>query len=461
MLPTSPDVVPGQFIVAYEPGSETDARRLIQAEQGLVLRASQTGANFLVAQFADDDSRQKGSSKAQELKCQPFVRYVEPVVRYHACLIPDDSFYAQYQWDRWVMYADRAWERTLGSRNVKVGVVDEGADYTHPDLAASFDPGLKGHDFVDNDADPFPAADSEAHATHVCGIIAAGLNNLIGVAGWANITLYSCRVLDPSGQGTNDNVAEGIRWAANHGCKVINLSLGGDNDSKVLRDAVDSASTKGALVIAASGNEGRPFVYYPAAYDNAIAVGALDVTSVRADFSDYGPQLDLIAPGVDILSSYPPRRYAFASGTSMATPEVAGVAALLLSYRPGLSVRQARAILEAAAVDMGPAGRDDYYGWGLVNADRVLQLAELYSTSDEPTFALPRQAGFPRIVRAGDERFFAALRMTGSEGLRTTSRNVFDAQGRTVSMSRIAHLAPGVYFASDARGNIERFSVIR
>ena len=122
---------------------------------------------------------------------------------------------------------------TTGSRDVKVGIVDEGVDYTHPDLAACFDPGTRGYDFVDGDADPRPVSINEMHGSHVAGIVAAGNNNAVGIAGWANVTLYSCRALDSSGSGSTSDIADGVRWATDHGVRLINMSLGATSSSSV------------------------------------------------------------------------------------------------------------------------------------------------------------------------------------------------------------------------------------
>lgn len=444
----APDCISGQLLIAYQPGCEFQARELVAEQGGRVLRRSRTGADFVVAEFP---GRRENGNTAQSgvavFHGNPAVRYCEPVVRCHACYTPNDSLYSRYQWDHWTIYSDRAWDITTGIRDVKVCVVDQGADYNHPDLKNSFDPNLKGFNFVDGTPDPRPAADSEFHATHVSGIIAAGLNNSFGIAGWANVTLYSCRVLDVSGSGTMDNVAEGIRWGADHGCRIVNLSLGGDGGTPLLEDAVDYAWNRGCLIIGASGNDYRSGVYYPAAYPNAIAVGALDTNGFRASFSNFGPELDLIAPGVNIVSTMPNRRYGWASGTSMATPEVSGVAALLLSCKPSLTNSAARAILEASAIDMGVAGKDNYHGYGLIHAQRCLQLAALYDGSGELVFALEHEPRQALIARAGQ-----TLSLPGFGPLR-----VYDAQGRVVreldgrSRALPFDFGTGIYFLAGAR----------
>ncbi len=195
--------------------------------------------------------------------------------------------------------------------------------YDHPDLAGKV---IRG-DHVDNDWDPY---DGNGHGTHTAGIAAAVTNNARGIAGMApEATIYAVRVLDESGSGTLQNVANGIIHAADNGADVINLSLGSPNDSITLKEAVDYAWNKGVVVVAAAGNDGSAQPTYPAYYSDAIAVAATDSDESKASFSNYGNWVDVAAPGVNIYSTYTDGGYASLSGTSMATPHVAGLAGLL------------------------------------------------------------------------------------------------------------------------------------
>lgn len=413
--PGPEDVIPNEYVISYHPGQEAEARQYVADRGGTVLRLSRTGGDFLVARIPNSAIHIPQSA----------VLTVEPNLVMRAAYEPNDPFYLTQQWDRWVMYSDRAWDYSRGARDVKVCIVDEGVDYTHPDLAANFDGGLLGYDFVSNDNDPRPMADSESHATHVAGIVGAVINNSSGVAGWTQAMLYSCRVLNEAGSGSLDAVADGIRWGADHGARVINLSLGSYGGSSTLELAVNYAWDHNALVIGAAGNDNTRGVFLPGAYARAIAVGATDEYSQRASFSNYGSELDLAAPGSSILSTLPSNMYGFMSGTSMATPEVSGVAALILSNRPELSNSAVRAILEASAIDMGTSGRDEYFGYGLVNAWRALQLAEMYGTDEEVITPVP-----------GASR-------TGPAGL-------YDMQGRRIrtgaTTGALTPSQPGVYF---------------
>jgi thermitase len=444
------EVVPGRFVIGYAAGKDMAARELVKAQGGRVVRTSITGGDFLVAEFSAFDQAAAGELLSSLVE-SPAVRYAEPLIRCTAQLMPNDPYYRLYQWGNWVMYADRAWDLTTGTRDIKVGVVDEGIDYTHPDLAQSFDPSLRGYDFVDQDADPMPVGPDEMHGSHVAGIIAAGINNAIGVAGWANVTLYSCRALDTAGSGSITDIADAIRWATDHSVRVINMSFGSESPSSVLEDAVNYAWSHGVLLVGASGNNGIRGVFFPAAYANCIPVGALDTTGVLAGFSNYGPEQEVTAPGVGVLSTIPANGYAWMDGTSMASPEVAGLAALLLSYRPTLTNAQLRAVIDASTIDMGSAGRDIYYGYGLVNASRAMQLTQMFGADLEPVHALRLVPILPSVLRAADLNRLLPARAT-----------LLDAQGRAVSSSQFAVLSPGVYFVRAGSSTpVSRLTVVR
>lgn len=263
-----------------------------------------------------------------------------------------------------------------GSADVQVAVLDTGVDYDHPDLK---DRVILGPDYIDRDNDP---KDRHGHGTHVAGIIAASLNNNEGVAGVApNVKILAIRVLGEDGSGSLFNIAKGIAYAANNGAKVINLSLGSPPGGLIMRSLANFmasyAENKGALIVAAAGNEGGD-IGYPAAASRFLAVGATNETNILASFSNRGPELDVVAPGVNIFSTFPTyevssnrlglsKNYASLNGTSMATPVVAAQAALLLSRNPTWKPKQVRERIESTSRDLGMVGRDDIYGLGLVS----------------------------------------------------------------------------------------------
>uniref|UniRef100_A0A7V3PU22 Peptidase S8 n=1 Tax=candidate division WOR-3 bacterium TaxID=2052148 RepID=A0A7V3PU22_UNCW3 len=387
-LPVNPRPLSNQLVIGYEPDKlPLIINRLQNLKVEIIFVDS--AARFLVVNNSFDQSEPLNNSLNQ----LPGIRFIEPDYPVKALVIPNDPMFITKQWDKWVMYADLAWDIVTGGP-VKIAVVDNGIEYYHPDLAANFRPGELGYDFINNDSDPKPdnpAIENAFHGTHVSGIIAAVSNNLIGIAGWAQIQLLAVRVLNDSGSGNLSDVARGIRWAADQGARVINLSLGGDAASSVLIEACQYALGKGTLLVAASGNDGRSGITYPARLSECIAVGATDDNSELAPFSNYGPEQELTAPGTGIYSTATGGSYREASGTSMSCPQVSGVAGLLFATNPALTPAEARSILAASALDMGDPGRDTHYGYGLVNAYRALQLAhQLLRTTINPAAINPQ-----------------------------------------------------------------------
>jgi serine protease len=372
-LPATVSYRSDRLVIGFEPERLTPLISRLD-NLNLDITVIEPAAGFLVVRLKSPESLEVLKTALSNL---PGIRFLEPDCPVQALTIPNDPMFLTRQWDKWVMYADLAWDIITGG-TIKVAVVDNGVEYYHPDLAANFRSGEPGYDFIANDNDPRPdnpGIENAFHGTHVAGIIAAVSNNLTGIAGWAQIQLLAVRVLNDSGSGNLSDVARGIRWAADNGAKVINLSLGGDAASTVLIEACQYAVNRGALLVAASGNDGRSGITYPARLNECIAVGATDENSELAWFSNYGPEQELVAPGTGIYSTAPGGSYLEASGTSMSCPQVSGVAVLIFAVNPALTVSQVRAILAAGAIDMGDIGRDHRYGYGLVNAYRSLQLA--------------------------------------------------------------------------------------
>jgi len=263
--------------------------------------------------------------------------------------------------------ADQVWPSGNTADPVKVGVIDTGISLSHPDLANN----IKGSYNAINRRKS--ANDDNGHGSHVAGIIAA-LNNTSGVVGAAPAAnLYAIKVLNAAGSGYLSDVIEGIDWAISKNIKVINMSLGCDCNIQSLHDAVIRAKNAGVVVVAAAGNSATNPVIYPAAYPEAIAVSATDSSDQLASWSARGPEIDLSAPGVSIYSTYKGTGYATLSGTSMASPHVAGSAALVLFKNPGFTPDQVLAALESTATDLGDAGFDNLFGFGLVNAFAATQ----------------------------------------------------------------------------------------
>jgi thermitase len=308
----------------------------------------------------------------------PGVSYAEPdYIATMADTVPNDTFWAN-QYGLVAIRAPQGWDKNTGSTSVTIAIVDSGVDLTHADLAGKIVP---GYDFVNLDNIP---QDDNGHGTHVAGIAAALTNNGIGVAGvsWG-ARIMPVKVLDASGAGSISNVALGIIWAAENGAEVINISLGCGplscpTSPQVLEDAVNFAYGKGATLVAAAGNGGTNFVFYPARFPHVIAVAATDQLNDHWAQSNFGPEVDVSAPGAGIYSTYRGNIYRYLDGTSMSTAFVSGLAAILRGLPTYISPDQIANNIEATALDLGAPGRDDLFGAGLIQMDAAI-------TSFDPT----------------------------------------------------------------------------
>lgn len=333
--------------------------------------------------------------KITEYQGRSDVEYAEPNYIAEAQMIPNDPRYA----DQWHFHSgpgginlEDAWDLSTG-QGVVVAVVDTGiayenyGDYTQAsDLAETCF--IPGYDFVNEDEH---ANDDKGHGTHVAGTVAQSTDNDLGVAGIAyDACLMPVKVLDNYGYGGYADVASGIIYAADHGADVINLSLGGTSASQILHDAVTYAQEKDIVIVASAGNAGTNTLKYPAAYPEVIGVGATRYDETLAYYSNYGPDLDLVAPGGDVTVDQngdgkpdgvlqqtfekiffflPPFwDYYYYQGTSMASPHVAGTVALMKAADNDLSPEDIRTVLHNTVRDLGDPGKDDLYGWGLLDA---------------------------------------------------------------------------------------------
>lgn len=269
------------------------------------------------------------------------------------------------------------WNWTTGSRDVVIAVIDTGVALYHQDLISKIVP---GYNFVD---DSFDVLDDNGHGTLVASIAAADSNNSLGVAGvcWEAM-IMPVKCFDSTGNGSYLAIASGIRFAADQGAQVINMSFAGEADSFILEDACQYAFSKGCVLVAATGNDADQ-VLYPARYDEyCLAVGASNASDQLADFSNFGPQVDVVAPGVDIFGAlFIPDEpdnfqvYGWGSGTSFAAPHVSGAAALLISYKSDLSNSQVMSLIKYTADDVNDRlspGVDIYMGFGRINLMTLL-----------------------------------------------------------------------------------------
>lgn len=321
------------------------------------------------------------------MKGRPGVRYVERNVIFKAVYTPNDPYWDDL-WGMRIIEADYAWNISKGSTFVTVAIIDTGVEYTHDDLSGHYV--TLGYDWVNSDNDPM---DDHGHGTHCAGTAAAVMDNQIGVVGVAQVSIMAEKVLDASGSGYADDVAQGIVHAADAGAEVISISLGGYRSSALIEDACQYAWDKGSILVAAAGNENTLRKLYPAAYDTVISVAATDRYDEKASYSNWGDSIELSAPGGDgddypdwILSTYLDNWYAWGAGTSMACPHVSGLAALVWSYESSLTNQQLRTHLQNTADDLGDAGKDKYFGYGRINAYRALN--ELGPTDNPPTCSI-------------------------------------------------------------------------
>lgn len=301
---------------------------------------------------------------------------------YPLATTPNDPSYPS-QWHYPVMNLPQAWDYTVGSRSVVVAIIDSGFSVNHPDLTGVF---TAGYNFIDNNSNVSePMTSDDSHGTHVAGTIAALSNNGIGVAGvtWGG---FGISMIPIRGIKDSATLISGLLYAVDHGAKIINMSLGGPAGTSDLHDAIKYADRNEVVMVAAAGNNGDGNILYPAKYAETIAVGAVwedDSTIKRSDYSCYGPELDVVAPGGWITSYTDPNgvystgwtpsgdNYMYMQGTSMAAPHVTGLVALLMGA--GLTdPDDIRQTLRNTATDLGAAGRDDFYGYGLVNAEAAL-----------------------------------------------------------------------------------------
>lgn len=313
----------------------------------------------------------------QTLSQLPFVEYVEPDQIVQVNSIPNDTHFGE-QWNlNNINDADidapEAWSINTASKYIRIAILDTGVESQNTEFQGKL---VAGSNFTSNDKTQWN--DGYGHGTHVAGIAAAKTNNKKGIAGvcWGNCTIMPVKVLTDEGWGYYSWIANGIIYAAQNSAKVINLSLGSATDSQTLHDAIQYAYKKGVTIVAATGNSGGA-VLYPAAYPETIAVAATDNNDSIPWWSNRGSKVDLAAPGVTILSTYLGNSLAWMSGTSMATPHVAGAAALLQSfyqqlYGKFLKPGAVRCYLQKSADDLGLSL--DEQGAGRLNLQKLLQL---------------------------------------------------------------------------------------
>jgi serine protease len=469
--PPAGDLVLGDTLAMFDPAlSAEDVAALVQQQGMQILEHSPSGVYRLAGDVPDtlksDQARMRTYGQAARLSAHAGVRFAEPNRTMRASVTPNDQFYDRLRYPE-MINLPAAWDITTGSPNVIVAVLDTGVLHEHPDLGGRF---IEGYDFISNVAnaldgdgrdedpsDPGDAVDafhaSTFHGTHTTGTLAAMTDNVLGISGvtWG-CRVMPIRVLGRASIGEILEISEAIRYAAGlsnisgtlprRRADVINMSLdggAGQVPSATIAAAVRDAAAAGVVLVAASGNQGSPTPAYPAGYNEVISVGAVDWAGELARYSNHGATLDLVAPGgsdvpgeagepAGLLSTVGADNtgvltyeYAYRYGTSMACPQVAGVAALMLSVNPALSSAQIRQILRDTAVDLGPPGRDDSFGYGLVDAGRAVEAARITTGLAAATPELFLSTG---VLDFGTEETFLSIDVQNAGGGTLVIENV-------------------------------------
>jgi serine protease len=416
-------------------GNEVQRLTLEEQTEVSALRALST------MQITDQQQRKLDTLYAiKALRQRSDVDFVEPNYIVRPSATPDDEYYS-LQWHYPQINLSQAWDITTGDESVIVAVIDTGVLLEHPEISDQL---VDGYDFIsdaDNagdgdgiDSDPNDEGDSSQagvassfHGTHVAGIVAASSNNGEGVAGVAwDSKIMPIRVLGIDG-GTSLDLAEGILYAAglsnssgtvpSQPADIINMSLGGTSDSQLVREAVAAARAEGVIIIAAAGNESTSQLSYPASNTGVVSVSAVDINRDFAYYSNYGSMIDVAAPGGDLRydlngdsradgilslgaddsSDSLVYQLVFYNGTSMAAPHVAGVAALMKAVYPDMTPAEFDAMLVAGDLtdDLGDTGRDDLYGYGLIDAYKAVDAAQQLAggeTSVDPSLSVNPQS---------------------------------------------------------------------
>ncbi|MCK9296541.1 MAG: S8 family peptidase [Desulfobulbaceae bacterium] len=357
----APSTAERKVIIGFNKKPGSAERNLLRGHKGRMRHAFRIIHAFAANLPEKEISRLRADPRIKYVVEDAVVSAVEPE--------PSEAEYGS-SWGVQHIGCDRVHDQGITGQGVKIAVIDTGIDYTHPQLSANY---RGGYDFVFTDNDPYD--DSwNSHGTHVAGIIAATADGTGVVGGAPDASLYAVKVLDGAGSGYLSWVVAGIEWAVDNGMDIANISIAGPN-SPVLQDACAAAYNAGLLLVAAGGNTRAGDVLYPAAYDSVIAVSASYQSDLPAWFSPMDAEVELMAPGVEILSTTADGEYALLSGTSQAAPHVTAVAALLMSAgqfdanQDGLvNNRDIRLRLQRTAVDLGDEGRDEVYGFGLVDA---------------------------------------------------------------------------------------------
>lgn len=376
------DYVPGEVLVKFDSANTQARSAAARALPGASLKREIGGIGVALVQLPPGVSVPQAISFYSGMSG---VAFAEPNGIMQAMLVPDDPFFGTDQWGPQKISCPEAWDISTGDPGVIIAIIDTGVDYNHPDLTGKT---VAGWDFVNGDNDPM---DDQGHGTHCAGIAAASTNNATGMAGVGfNCQIMPVKVLDSGGFGTWANIASGIDFASTNGAHVLSLSLGGGGGSASLQLAVNNAWANNRLVVVAAGNSNTTAPSYPGYYTNSLAVASTTSTDARSGFSNYGPWVDVAAPGSDIFSTYLGSGYNRLDGTSMACPHVAGLGGLLFAHLgPNTPVSTIRQRIEKTCDPVG-----NFVVKGRVNAFRAL-------TGNAVQPKVRTVTATPRVIRPG------------------------------------------------------------
>jgi thermitase len=412
----------GRILVAPKAGlPATEFDKILKAN-GAKAGRKLHGINVFVVELPIQ-SHGREHALAQALARNPHIKFAEVDSYISPSLSANDSYFPN-EWHLSNIGATTAWNSSIGS-GVTIAILDSGVDATHPDLAAKIVP---GYNFFENNTN---TADVYGHGTKSAGTAAAVTNNGVGVSSVAwNSKIMPIRVAGTDGWATWSALANGTSWAADHGARVISMSFQNPSSSASVLNAASYARSKGAVVIGAAGNTSAADA--TAASDLMTIVAATDSGNNRASWSTYGPSVDIAAPGVGLYTTTKGGGYATWSGTSAATPVVAGVAALIIGANPALRPADVDKILYSTALDVGTGGRDDYYGYGRVDAAAAMQAAigQVVADTQAPSVAIAFPSG-------GNLSGIATVNVSASDD---------------VGVTRVELYAGGVLLGSDSSG---------
>jgi len=436
-------VAADEFVVKFRPEVEEEKIDKINKKFGVEVKKKLGIRNIYCLKVPPSKSI---NEMVEEYRKEPDVEFVEPNYIRRAFLEPNDPGRIS-QWGIYKIQAPEAWDTETGNESIVIAILDTGVDYDHEDLKDNMwdDSGRCGYDFVNEDNDP-DDDNSSSHGTTCAGIAAAVTNNGIGIAGvsWKS-KIMAVKVLNANGEGTVIDEVEGIDYAASKNADIISMSFGTKEyppiPSDLERNAINDAYSKGCFIVAASGNDNKPYVAYPAAYDNVVAIGASNDEDKRCSYpswgSNYGQELDVVAPGNSIYTTLRNNLYGLSAGTSMATPFVAGEAALILSHLPGLAPSDVKLIIERTSDGIGSPGWDEETGCGRINAYSGLTAYYVagnivHLTMNYPNPFKPREKNYTTI-------YFTTARAVADKSIRIynlAGEMVLSVEGSSIYMDK-------------------------